>query len=189
MRSCCSKTKQKRKQIHPHSAAAAAAAETATDILDVYRGMSTPTPKGGSNPQLLCAHCQLQASGETSDKPSQASNNNNNDGGDIEIALAETGLCGIDSNQLTCSICFEPFVVEENVTWSRIGHCRHAFHYDCILPWAVLGNYECPVCRAVFWSRSTPTTRCCLPLARSERKEMKRSKFCVQHGLVSPGRL
>ena len=184
MRSCCSKKKLKRKQIHPYSAAAA---ETASEILDVYRGMSTTTTKGSSNPQLMCAHCNLQASSETSDNPSQASNCNDA-GGDIEIALAEKGLCRIDSNQLTCPICFETFVVEENVTWSRIGYCRHVFHYDCILPWAVLGNYECPVCRAAFWSKSTPPTRCCLPLARSERKgvEMKRSKFCVQHGLVSP---
>ena len=83
MRSCCSKKKLKRKQIHPYSAAAA---ETASEILDVYRGMSTTTTKGSSNPQLMCAHCNLQASSETSDNPSQASNCNDAGGvGSIQI--------------------------------------------------------------------------------------------------------
>lgn len=180
---CCSKCfivrcifkREKRKKIHPHHPA-----ESASEILEVYRTMSnTPT---SNKPQLLCAQCDLESSREVSDDCPQAKTDDDT-GGSIDIALAEEGLGGLGTNQLTCPICIEPFRVEEQVTWSKIGQCRHVFHYDCILPWAVLGNYECPVCRAHFWSEQP--RRCCLPPRKLEA-DRKESRFCVRHGLVSP---
>lgn len=168
----CISKKQNMKQIHP--------AQSASEILEVYRTMSnTPT---SNKPQLLCAQCDLETSREVSNDCPQATTSDDT-GGSIDIALAEEGLGGLDNNQLTCPICIEPFRVGEQVTWSKIGQCRHVFHYDCILPWAVLGNYECPVCRAHFWSEQP--RRCCLP-PRKVEADRKEGRFCVRHGLVSP---
>ena len=173
---CCSTKTQNRKQNHPHPAPP----ESASEILDMYRTMSYAPERSKS--QLLCAHCNRQA---ICDVPNDCPQVRNNDDSDcsIDIALAEEGLGGFHPN--LCPICFEPFLVEEKVTWSKIGHCRHVFHYDCILPWAVLGNFECPVCRAAFWSKIDHPTRRCLPIGRLDA-EMRQSRFCVQHGLVSP---
>lgn len=173
----CSMKQRNRKQTHPIPSAA----ETASEILEMYRTMSD-TQKI-SKPQTLCAHCSKPNSEECVDRP-QGRTDDDYDCS-IDISLAEEGLGGLDSNRLTCPICFEPFLVEEKVTWSRIGNCRHVFHYDCILPWAVLGNFECPVCRAQFWSKTDQPTRRCLPMGRLDA-EIRQSRFCVQHGLVSP---
>lgn len=103
--------------------------------------------------------------------------------GDDELVLAEEGSIMNDEN--VCPICIEPFRIGEEVAWSKIGHCQHVYHYECILPWAVLGNELCPVCREEFWNRDWPS---CLA-QRSRRRlslQMGQRRFCVLHGLVSP---
>ena len=49
----------------------------------------------------------------------------------------------------TCSICFSEYELGERVVWSEL-RCKHAFHYDCIMPWLVKGKKRCPICRDWF---------------------------------------
>ena len=112
---------------------------------------------------------------------------------DDELVLAEEGTSN-STTDIVCPICLDAFHVGEEVTWSKLQHCRHVFHYECIIPWAVLGHVHCPVCREVFWSRHRQTsTECkiCVKLRKNmnvtmEESELERSRFCVTHGLVSP---
>ena len=67
-----------------------------------------------------------------------------------ELVLAEQGEC--IAEKMTCNICLEAFEVGQKVSWSKEG-CQHVYHYDCILPWAILGHVRCPVCREVYWCR------------------------------------
>ena len=108
---------------------------------------------------------------------------------DDGLAAVEEGRDPIDN---VCPICLETFHVGDEVSWSKLQHCEceHVFHYECILPWAVLGHVQCPVCREEFWSKQIHS-HCCVKLRRSlayqnEAASLERSKFCVIHGLVSP---
>mmetsp|Transcript_2108 Transcript_2108/g.4690 ORF Transcript_2108/g.4690 Transcript_2108/m.4690 type:complete len:287 (-) Transcript_2108:31-891(-) len=118
-----------------------------------------------------------------------------------ELILAEEGTSIFDLVEIVCPICLEAFSVGEDVAWSRLENCRHVFHYECIMPWAMLGNLLCPCCKQIFWSRnghSSKTTMCIkalqtlFRLARFKRKAidvesiMEKSRFCVIHGLISP---
>lgn len=49
-----------------------------------------------------------------------------------------------------CAICFSNYEPGEKVAWSGEEHCKHAFHYDCIMPWLSNGKKRCPVCRHWF---------------------------------------
>lgn len=127
---------------------------------------------------------------------------NNDSLGDVgELALAEEGnLCNNTEN--LCPICITPYEIGEDVSWSKLQYCRHVFHYECIVPWAVLGNFDCPVCRETFWSRRIKSKCCgdspkCVGFVQTqaeriffpEKKPLDskvRSRFCVIHGLVSP---
>jgi hypothetical protein len=113
-----------------------------------------------------------------------------------ELVLAEEGLSN-SINDIICPVCLDPFHVGEEVTWSKLQHCRHTFHYECIIPWLVLGHVHCPVCREVFWSRHAQSEKdcvICIKLRRTlaSRDEtndgsvLERSRFCVVHGLISP---
>lgn len=59
-----------------------------------------------------------------------------------ELVLAEEGNV---TTELVCPVCLDAFRVGEEVTWSKLQHCRHVFHYECILPWAVLGHSKCSI--------------------------------------------
>jgi hypothetical protein len=48
-----------------------------------------------------------------------------------------------------CAVCFSEYEEGDQVVWSGL-HCRHAFHYDCMLPWLVKGKKRCPICRDWF---------------------------------------
>lgn len=57
-----------------------------------------------------------------------------------------------------CAICQEPITA----TASRIRHCRHCFHQDCISEWFTM-NSRCPMCRhdireSVLQPTRTPTS-------------------------------
>lgn len=106
--------------------------------------------------------------------------------------LAEEGSATAD---VVCPVCLDAFHVGDEVTWSKLQRCRHVFHYDCILPWAVLGHVHCPVCREVFWSRHAKSSNAecliCVKMRKrldvgSEVSALEQSRFCVVHGLVSP---
>lgn len=46
-----------------------------------------------------------------------------------------------------CMICLEPYLIGEEVSWSRDLKCRHVFHHECIMEW-LMEHDECPCCRA-----------------------------------------
>ena len=110
--------------------------------------------------------------------------------GDERLELAKEGS-SVGGDGIICGICIDYFRVGEKVTCSRMERCRHVFHYECILPWAVLGHLDCPVCRATFWSQGRsesepPIFSLCHGAMRwRAASEIRHSQFCVQHGLVS----
>lgn len=141
--------------------------ETPSEILDSYICSATTTftsHEGGRGKQSSGVDCASKD----------------------ELVRAEEGSINKDE-ELLCSVCLEPFRVGELVAWSHMGHCHHVFHHKCILPWAVLGNEKCPVCREIFWRR-TRRVRYCIHRSGEEEKEseMRDRTFCVRHGLVTP---
>lgn len=48
-----------------------------------------------------------------------------------------------------CTVCFSEYEEGDQVVWSGLS-CRHAFHYDCMMPWLVKGKKRCPICRDWF---------------------------------------
>ena len=113
---------------------------------------------------------------------------------DERLELAEEGSSVGVGDGIICAICIDRFRVGEKVTQSRmVGGCRHVFHHDCILPWAVLGHMDCPLCKATFWSRGRGSESEILSIFSLRRGAMRRwmaaseirnSRFCVQHGLI-----
>lgn len=49
-----------------------------------------------------------------------------------------------------CAICVCDYEPGDEVVFSGLGKCRHAFHKDCILPWLSKGKKRCPICRNWF---------------------------------------
>lgn len=123
-----------------------------------------------------------------------------------ELILAEEGaLKRSDANNiLICPICITDIELGEEVAWSELGHCRHVFHYECILPWCAIGHEECPVCREKFWQNKSIICKRyyrkifesffgafsrkigCIESEISLLYVMRKSKFCFIHGLISP---
>jgi len=155
--------------------------ETAAEILESYKLKSYSELRKRAR-QL---HCQ-----------------NNNEGmndNDDELVLAEEGTPNSTSGNL-CPVCLDSFHIGDEVAWSKLQHCRHVFHYECILPWAVLGHIHCPVCREVFWSKNRHAQRECMMCERLKRNVLTQStldaesvlemsRFCVLHGLTSPSEM
>eukprot|EP00980_Cylindrotheca_fusiformis_P030588 scaffold25076_cov122-Cylindrotheca_fusiformis.AAC.3 len=48
-----------------------------------------------------------------------------------------------------CTVCFSKYEEGDKVVWSDLD-CKHAFHYDCMMPWLVKGKKRCPICRDWF---------------------------------------
>ena len=136
------------------------------DILEQYRSKSA---------NHICAHCNslrmdVGHNEVIADKD--------------ELVLAEEGECISIAEEMTCNICLESFEVGQKVSWSKEG-CQHVYHYDCILPWAILGHVRCPVCREVYWCRENRGL--CRRRKESESAiERRKRTFCVVHGLKSP---
>jgi hypothetical protein len=49
-----------------------------------------------------------------------------------------------------CAICVSEYEDGEKVVWSSCLECRHAFHYECMMPWLAKGKKRCPICRHWF---------------------------------------
>lgn len=49
-------------------------------------------------------------------------------------------------NEISCSVCLEPFVEGDILSWSKMMRCKHIFHFDCLVPWLLKKNC-CPLCR------------------------------------------
>ena len=151
-----------------------------------------------------CAHCSssIRSADNASNEAENAQKRNCGCSTDALVLSEEGSNASSEYAAIICPICLEQLLVGEPVAWSKIGYCRHFFHYDCILRWAVLGNVTCPVCREEFWSRNALQT-CILCHhdaigkdnyqsfglgGRPSAQEMRQSTFCVRHGLVSPSR-
>lgn len=48
-----------------------------------------------------------------------------------------------------CAVCFCEYEEGEKVVWSEL-ECKHAFHYECMMPWLSKGKKRCPICRHWF---------------------------------------
>jgi len=123
-----------------------------------------------------------------------------------ELTLAEEGILNRNdaNNILICPICITEIELGEEVAWSELGHCRHVFHYECILPWCAIGHEQCPVCREKFWQNKSIICKKyyrkiiesflgvfsrkigCIESDDSLLYVMRKSKFCFIHGLISP---
>ena len=49
-----------------------------------------------------------------------------------------------------CSICLSDYEVGDQVVWSPLDECPHAFHKDCLMQWLTKGKKRCPLCRNWF---------------------------------------
>lgn len=56
------------------------------------------------------------------------------------------------NSKLQCSVCWEDFVLKENV---RQLPCQHVYHEICIRPWLELHG-TCPICRQNLGSDEPP---------------------------------
>ena len=87
----------------------------------------------------------------------------------------------------SCGICFEPFRVNEMVSWASTSDCHHAFHPLCIEKW-LLRHDDCPICRRKYllvdYTRQTIPSRTLKALAKERKKRRKCTYFCVRDGLV-----
>ena len=51
-----------------------------------------------------------------------------------------------DDDGNTCSVCLEPFSVDEVLSCSKPFKCKHIFHSECLIPW-LMKHEDCPCCR------------------------------------------
>lgn len=90
------------------------------------------------------------ATGKTEE--GQLSDNDNEEVDDSQLYLRlpirdeESNFRSVEAN---CTICFSEYEQGDRVVWSDL-RCKHAFHYDCMLPWLIKGKKRCPVCRDWF---------------------------------------
>ncbi|XP_022723041.1 E3 ubiquitin-protein ligase RHF1A-like isoform X2 [Durio zibethinus] len=69
-----------------------------------------------------------------------------------------------DGSEDGCSICLEPFTVQDPVT---VTSCRHEYHLQCILEWSQRSK-ECPICWQLFVLKD-PASQELLDAVRNER--------------------
>jgi len=109
---------------------------------------------------------------------------------------AEQGLVTVAlDEEITCPICLEPLKLGEEVAWSKLKKCHHAYHYECITKWLFEGNMHCPVCRDRYWNRNYRNCdrgNACTNLIyrkdsdSSDIMNARRYQFCEIHGLTLP---
>jgi hypothetical protein len=97
-----------------------------------------------------------------------------------------------------CSICLEPFQVNQKVSWSSNIQCQHVFHHCCLRDW-LLRKTGCPCCRQVFLGvdhrpgtsprgasqRRRLSTSTLQELARQRALRSTSTYYCIQDGLVT----
>lgn len=110
-----------------------------------------------------------------------------------EVDQAEQG--GVIELDHSCPICLERLKIGEEVAWSKLRHCQHTFHYDCIMKWLRIGHMHCPVCRDKYWKRNyrkfNKWKMCANLLYKKEPDKVdvmdaRSFLFCEVHGLVKP---
>lgn len=52
----------------------------------------------------------------------------------------------VDDFDNMCSICFEPYSNDQELSWSKTNKCQHVFHSECLMPW-LMKHEDCPYCR------------------------------------------
>jgi hypothetical protein len=113
--------------------------------------------------------------------------------GDALTALdqAEQGIVALDQ-EITCPICLEQILLGEEVAWSKLRHCKHFFHFECITHWLMQGHMQCPVCRDRYWNRSYRKNHVCTKIIHKKESDpiddmdARRFNFCELHGLTWP---
>ncbi|XVE81549.1 hypothetical protein DITRI_Ditri15bG0073800 [Diplodiscus trichospermus] len=73
-----------------------------------------------------------------------------------------------------CSICLEPFTIQDPAT---VTSCRHEYHLQCILEWSQRSK-ECPICWQLFFLKD-PSSQELLDAVRTERQCRSRKKSAV----------
>jgi hypothetical protein len=53
------------------------------------------------------------------------------------------------STRAFCTICYEEYVVGDDIAWSKNDQCHHEFHKHCIIGWLERHDH-CPICRNVY---------------------------------------
>jgi len=108
-----------------------------------------------------------------------------------ETRAVELSEDGEEDEEPECSICMEPFAVDEIVSWSPNKVCTHAFHHECIKEW-LLRNGNCPFCREVYLPideyKQLLEKEELRTLAKARSQRSATSYFCVREGLVSARR-
>lgn len=115
---------------------------------------------------------------------------------DDSLSTIENG--GSD-DRLTCSICLEPYRINDDVSWSKSLICRHVFHRHCIEQW-LMKHKECPYCRCRYLGDDAVNDEQVVEghhiLSQFRRKEVvsnpascpktvaDSAKFCITHGLL-----
>lgn len=67
----------------------------------------------------------------------------------IEGALLTVPEANEEEDLSSCSICLEPYLIGQDVSWSRDMQCRHVFHHECVVEW-LMKHDECPCCRSQY---------------------------------------
>lgn len=166
--------------------------ETAENILERYREKSHEEKFAQKSSCKRC-RCHKHAAGNENESENEPENDPaaSDDLTPPEVD-GDSGVTPQDDEEMRCHVCFGSFEVGEEVSWSKFGYCKHVYHYECILPWLLLGHVRCPVCREPFWGIESNFDLFChawfnqRPYENKATLELRRSTFCVQHGLVSP---
>ena len=82
-----------------------------------------------------------------------------------KVAAQTKDSCNCCTRDSSCSICLQAFEIGQEV--SRVSHCKHVFHSDCLRLWAQKST-TCPYCRQDMEKRiplkeETKTNRLKLP--------------------------
>lgn len=72
---------------------------------------------------------------------------------DVKVTISETQFNKLRNHTITdedtinieeCSICMEPYVLNEEV---KVLPCKHMFHIECVRKWLCCEKTSCPTCR------------------------------------------
>jgi len=128
------------------------AQETDENGNTILEGKLTPTSRKYSSSSLDMEELmeEGQVTGEQSCNEGQPSDNEDEEVETLYLRLPiRDGEGHSRSVEANCTICFSDYQQGDRVVWSDL-RCKHAFHYDCILPWLVKGKKRCPICRDWF---------------------------------------
>jgi len=96
-----------------------------------------------------------------------------------QVVAVDTGRDGIeDDYDNMCSICFEPFSDNEDLSWSKTNKCQHVFHSECLVTW-LMKHEDCPICRTPLMTRQDFLDRTYADISsdNNEKKKGGKSKY------------